>query len=261
MPLKVGLKLLGTLELAAAPVNVYKQQDVILLEIVANQVAIAIDHARLFQETQRKVSELSVLFDASRELSATLSYDELLHSLSQQMIKAFPANDCAIFDFDEATGTLKLVHQYGDPTASEAEVPHDFNKETFTRSITQTPTWEVSFKARTPFIIRLNGPTANSEEIDLLKQCNCGSIVAIPLVSRDKVTGLLALFSADPQVFTDDQIPLAQSLANRGSQLLARPNLRGCRWTPYEPQRSASDRGSGQMSGHRPRAPPRCRRQ
>ncbi|MBN1992780.1 MAG: GAF domain-containing protein [Anaerolineae bacterium] len=225
MPLKAGLKFLGTLELAAAPVGAYSQQHLILLEVVANQMAIALDHARLFYATQHKVSELSLLFDASRELSATLSYDELLHSLTRQMIKAFPADDCAIFEFDEATSALNLVHQYRDTAPATAAVFPGLSKETFARALATIPLWENLLKKQVPLIIRTDDPLANLAEVDLLKECQCGTMVGIPLTSRDKMTGLLALFSVDAQAFTDDQILLAQSLAGQANIMMENARL------------------------------------
>jgi GAF domain-containing protein len=226
VPLKVGLKLLGTFELASTSSGIYTQQDVTLLEIVASQVAIAFDHARLFGETQHKVSELSLLFETSRELSSTLSYDELLQNLSHQMMMAFPADDCAIFDFDEATGVLSLVHRCSD-TMSRPHAVAQGIKESFGRTLITVPAWESSFKSRAPFILRTDGDNANVVETGLLEQCQSGSLFVIPLVSRDKITGLLALFAVDPQSFSDDQIPLAQSLANQASIALDNARLFG----------------------------------
>jgi len=90
VPLKIGAKLLGTLELAAAPIGAFESSDATMLEIVANHAAVAIDYALLFQETQRNLSKLSLLFDASHELSSTLSYKELLVDLSSQWPRHFP---------------------------------------------------------------------------------------------------------------------------------------------------------------------------
>jgi len=226
VPLKVGLKLLGTLELVSTSPGIYTRQDVTLLEIVANQIAIAFDHARLFSETQHKVSELSLLFETSRELSSTLSYDELLRNLSRQMLMAFPADDCAIFDFDEATGALSLAHRCSDTMSRPHDVAQHL-KESFGRTILTLPAWESSLKSRAPFILRVNGNTANVVETELLEQCESGSLFAVPLISRDKITGLLVLFALDPQSFSDDQIPLAQSLANQASIALDNARLFG----------------------------------
>ncbi|MBN1219550.1 MAG: GAF domain-containing protein [Anaerolineae bacterium] len=226
-PLKVGLKLLGTIELAAAPADAYTRHHALLLEVVANQVAIALDHARLFQESQHKVAELSVLSDAGRELSATLSYDELLHNISRQMVKAFAADDCAIFDFDEATGGLNLIHECADSIPNNTKTLPNFSKEAFCRALVMLPAWETTRKERSPLIFRLHAPTATPAEVELLKQYHCGSIIGLPLVSRDRFAGLLTLFAADPQALADEQIPLAQSLASQAHIALENARLFG----------------------------------
>ncbi|MCB0153835.1 MAG: GAF domain-containing protein [Anaerolineae bacterium] len=225
VPLKVGLKFIGTLELAAASPGVYSEQDITILEIITNQAAITIDHVRLFQETQRNVSELALLFDASNELSSTLSYNELLHNLSRQMLNAFPAEDCTIFSFDEATGTLKLVHEFN---IANSDGPRKkiqaVDKEAFARVMIQRPMWQTAFKERRPIILRLDEIRAE-KDFALLKSFQTGAVVAIPLVSRNHITGLLTLFSPDPHDFSEYQVQLAQSLANQANIALDNARL------------------------------------
>lgn len=226
VPLKVGLKFIGTIELAAMPANVYHEQDVTVLEIIASQAAITLDHVRLFQETQRNVAELALLIDASSELSSTLSYDQLLQNLSRQMLNAFPADDCAIFNFDEATGALKLIY-YHDATETDRFDGSiaGLNKEALARLIVQTPAWQTALKSHVPLIIRRSDGVEDAKEIELLQFLDSGTVVAVPLISRDKLTGLLVLFSPDPNDFTEYQIQLAQSLVNQASIALDNARL------------------------------------
>ncbi len=227
VPLKVGLKLLGTLELLATAPNAYTELDITILELITNQAAITIDHVRLFQETQRNVSELALLFDVSSELSSTLSYNELLQNLSRQMLNAFPADECVVFSVDEATATLKLLHRY---TMTEMDATQDETNylecEILARSIIQLPAWQETFKSRTPLILRLNETEAIDSKIaETLRTLEHGAVITIPLVNRDKVTGLLMLFSPEPYDFTEYQVQLAQSLANQANIALDNARL------------------------------------
>ncbi len=225
VPLKVGLKFIGTLELATTSVEAYTEQDLTVLEILANQAAITIDHVRLFQETQRNVSELALLFDASSELSSTLSYDQLLHNLSRQMMNAFPADDCAVYNFDEVTGNLKLVHQYKIDHLHQTETfTPNLSKESFGRAITKVPGWQQAKNSRSPLIFRQD-VSSDPQEIEILQTFESGVILTIPLINRDRMTGLLALFSPDPHDFTEYQIQLAQSLANQANIALDNARL------------------------------------
>ncbi len=214
VPLKIGIKLLGTLELVAAPISAYENTDVTVLEILANHAAVAIDHARLFQETQRNLSRLSLLFDASRELSSTLSYEELLRDLSSQMADAFSADKCAVYSFDETSATLTFVQQYLRPAPDENN-HHPAAHEISPLTITKFPALQASLKEQALLTVRLDEAESAPREAEWLKQQHYGAMVAIPLISRDKVTGLIQLFSANPNAFTEDEIWLAQSLASQ----------------------------------------------
>jgi GAF domain-containing protein/DNA-binding response OmpR family regulator len=214
VPLKIGAKLLGTLELVAAPIAAYENTDVTVLEIVANHAAMAIDHARLFQETQSNLSKLSLLFDASYELSSTRSYEELLADLSSQMAEAFSADKCVVYNFDEASGSLTLVQQYLKSTPNNNHQP-PLEQETLPLTVSKFPALQTALKERSLLIVRLGDNESAPYETEWLKQQDCGAMVAIPLIGRDKVTGLVQLFSTNPKAFTEDEIWLAQSLASQ----------------------------------------------
>jgi GAF domain-containing protein/DNA-binding response OmpR family regulator len=224
-PLKIGAKFLGTLELAAAPINLYESADVAILEVVANQSAVAIDHARLFQEAQRNLSKLSLLFDASRELSSTLSYEELLGDLSGRLAYTFAADECVVYSFDETAGALTLIQQYTRPTPSQAEVTTAYLLDTFPLTVAKFPALQAALRAQTAFTVRSNDPEAGPHELEWLKQKNYGVMVAIPLISRDRVTGLVQLFSTNPHAFAEDDIWLAQSLVTQANIALENASL------------------------------------
>lgn len=213
VPLKIGAKLLGTLELVAAPIGAFESSDATLLEIVANHAAVAIDYALLFQETQRNLSKLSLLFDASHELSSTLSYEELLSDLSSQMAEAFSADKCAVYNFDETSGVLTLVQQYVRSTDENHQTHSD--QENLPLTVSKFPALQAALKERSLLIVRLDDSESAPYETEWLKQQNCGVMVAIPLIGRDKVTGLVQLFSVNSKAFTEDEIWLAQSLASQ----------------------------------------------
>jgi GAF domain-containing protein len=210
VPLKIGARLLGTLELAAAPVGLYDQADVSLLEVIANHAAITIDHARLFQETQRNLSKLSLLFDTSLDLSSRLSFDELVRELSDRLAEIFAADACVLYSFDEAANTLQLIEQ-------SALAQQFIHSNALPSTVTRFPVLQTAVKTQAPVAISLNGPATNPHEQAWLNQENFGTMVAVPLIVRDKVTGLMQLLAKNPHAFTEDDIWLAQSLANQVS--------------------------------------------
>jgi GAF domain-containing protein len=61
VPLRVGPQTIGTLSIQSYQVNVYNRDTVQLVGSVANQVAIAIQNARLFSEARQRSAELAAL--------------------------------------------------------------------------------------------------------------------------------------------------------------------------------------------------------
>ncbi|HLF01509.1 MAG TPA: GAF domain-containing protein, partial [Anaerolineales bacterium] len=61
LPLVVGDSLFGALDVQSVEPNAFDEQDVAVLQNMANQVAIAINNARLFAETRSRLDEISVL--------------------------------------------------------------------------------------------------------------------------------------------------------------------------------------------------------
>lgn len=76
LPLLVGDELLGALDVQSVETNAFSQQDVQTLQVLANEVAIAIYNARLIQQTQE-------LLEAER-----LNYGEVSRVAWQKQIKA-----------------------------------------------------------------------------------------------------------------------------------------------------------------------------
>lgn len=224
-PLKVGLKFIGTLELAATRPNCYDHNDADIMEVVAGQTAVIIDHVRLQDEIQRSISDLYVLYDTSRELSSPLSYTDLVRNFSRQMIEVFPiADKCVLYSFDETASTLRSIVSYLKPEAGAADAQPEepgisqdsvSTQETALLDLTKYSTLQAAFTTRTPAVIRLDEPGSTPEKSELLQQDDYGSMMAIPLVSRDKVTGLMGLFSRSRHAFNKSETRLAHSLANQ----------------------------------------------
>lgn len=62
LPLRVGNQVIGVLDSQSTDKNVYTEENVRILQTVANLLAIAIDNARLFQDMNQTVRELETIY-------------------------------------------------------------------------------------------------------------------------------------------------------------------------------------------------------
>ena len=65
LPLKVRDRIIGALDVQSTEVNAFKQEDLETLSILADQIAIAIENARLLEETQQTLAEIQAVYGES----------------------------------------------------------------------------------------------------------------------------------------------------------------------------------------------------
>jgi PAS domain S-box-containing protein len=71
-PLQIGPRIIGVISVQSYSLNAYTQDHLTLLSGVANQVAIAIENARLYEAARRELEERKRAEDEVRELNAQL---------------------------------------------------------------------------------------------------------------------------------------------------------------------------------------------
>jgi GAF domain-containing protein len=62
LPLKIGSQVIGVLDVQSRQANAFKQEDLETLQILADQLAVAIENARLLTESQQALRELEDLY-------------------------------------------------------------------------------------------------------------------------------------------------------------------------------------------------------
>ena len=62
----------------------FSDQDIELLTSIGRQIGMAVENARLYEETKRKLAQLAALQETSRAVVSTLELDALLNLIIQQ---------------------------------------------------------------------------------------------------------------------------------------------------------------------------------
>ncbi len=106
IPLKVGQRLIGVLNINSNRVNDFTESDVALLTTMADQLAVAIEKARLFAETRRWADQLETLGQASLGLTASLDLPQVLQAILKAALKLVPVEDAHIFLYAEDSLTF-----------------------------------------------------------------------------------------------------------------------------------------------------------
>lgn len=84
VPLSSKGEVLGTLFAIARVHRDFSVQDVQLLTSIGHQIGVAIENARLYQDTKSGLAQLTALQETTRAVASTLQLDELLNLIIQQ---------------------------------------------------------------------------------------------------------------------------------------------------------------------------------
>jgi K+-sensing histidine kinase KdpD len=109
VPLLVKERVLGVINLSnKAGGKVFNQDDLRLLTTFASQAAIAIDDAYHFEEKNKKIEELSVLYQIASSLSKMEDFEEIFRQTFQGLRKIMNVDFCGWFDLNEREKKLGL---------------------------------------------------------------------------------------------------------------------------------------------------------
>jgi len=110
-PLRVREKTIGVIVLQDYErKNVYNEHHQMLLGAIANQAAIALENARLYQNARQHAAELHALFQVSSALRTATSRQELLAAVVDQTVQVTGAEAGAIF-LPDPTGDILRVQE------------------------------------------------------------------------------------------------------------------------------------------------------
>jgi GAF domain-containing protein/ligand-binding sensor domain-containing protein len=84
VPLTAKRKVLGTLFVVTRGYRQFSEQDVQLLTSIGSQIGVAVENARLYEDTKRRLAQLAALQETSMAVAGTLELDKLLRLIVDQ---------------------------------------------------------------------------------------------------------------------------------------------------------------------------------
>ncbi|MEU4699625.1 helix-turn-helix domain-containing protein [Nonomuraea dietziae] len=122
VPLRLGRRVIGVLMAANRSARPFAQEEVSLLASLAAHAAVAIDNARLLQETRNALDELSHAHRTAREHSDAVERAALAHDrMTGLVLRGGGIEDVAAVVTEVLGGTLAVLDETGRPLVGEVE--------------------------------------------------------------------------------------------------------------------------------------------
>jgi len=100
--------------------NAFSAADVRLLTTLAGSMSVALESARLFEQTQQRADELATVNALGQALTSTIDLDELIHTVGEKMRVTFAADIAYIALLDQAAGLIRFPYMHGEQLDQQA---------------------------------------------------------------------------------------------------------------------------------------------
>ncbi|HKW77965.1 MAG TPA: GAF domain-containing protein [Candidatus Limnocylindria bacterium] len=97
VPLLIHGEVVGVANVQTVEPRSFDKEEIEFLQTIADQVAGIIEKGRLQREAERKLREVSALFEVSNILTSTLDLDEVLALIVDRLVRVYPGSAAAVF--------------------------------------------------------------------------------------------------------------------------------------------------------------------
>ncbi len=206
VPLRAQDKTIGALTLSDSIGRTYSDAEIALLNTFADQAALALENARLYDHTHRQLTRIQSVSEINNAITSTLSLGNVLHVLLEKIELVCPiALACGVRLFDEATE--KMV-----PLASRHIPFEEWRREVASAKGRLT---KLLIETRKPVVIRDMHRDSRTSMNNFARRHGLISYLGVPLVVRDKFIGNLVIYTKETHDFSAEEIGF---FTNLGSQ-------------------------------------------
>jgi two-component sensor histidine kinase/putative methionine-R-sulfoxide reductase with GAF domain len=200
--------LVGVLNLFTLHCREFAEDEIAFLQTVAGELAIGIENARLYSQTdarlQRKIAELGTLQRVSHTIASTLDLEDVLRLIAEQAVALFNVEAAAIFRFPGRAGD----------TAAPPMISYRVGP-------SRTPLDEPGRDE----VIREVMETGAARAYDLDYEDGAGRLFCLPLRSAREPFGALCLRLAPGTELAEDELGLLQAFSDAATVAIENATL------------------------------------
>jgi len=199
VPLMVQGKCVGVLDIQSNHLNYFTKDQQSILTLLASRLAVAIENARLFERVRSQAATLLLLNEVSREMSSILDVEELLRRAGEQVKRVIDYQILSIMLYDEEQKVFR----------HRLDVKHGQRVQGKLRVAASEGIVGAAATLKEPVLV----PDVTVDPRYLLVNPETRSELAVPMLHKGKILGVLDLESAQLNAFTQDHVQTLSILA------------------------------------------------
>jgi phosphoserine phosphatase RsbU/P len=199
IPLMFRGKCVGVLDIQSRHIDYFTKDQQNIMSVLANRLAVAIENARLFQQVRTQAEALLVLNEVSREISSILDVEELLRRTAELIKRVIDYQILSIMLYDDEQKVFR----------HRLDVKHGQRAQGKLRAAATEGLVGAAATLREPVVV----PDVTKDPRYLMVNPETRSELAIPMIHKGKVIGVLDLESPQLNYFTEDHVQTLSILA------------------------------------------------
>jgi phosphoserine phosphatase RsbU/P len=199
VPLMLQGKCVGVLDIQSRHLDYFTRDQQSILTLLASRLAVAIENARLFEKVRTQAETLLLLNDVARETGSILEVEELMRRAAEQLKRVIDYQILSIMLYDEAQKTFR----------HRLDVKHGHRVQERLRAVANEGIVGAAATLKTPVLV--SDVTADPRYVMVNPETR--SELAIPMLHKGKVIGVLDLESPQLNYFTGDHVQTLSILA------------------------------------------------
>jgi len=211
LPLKVSERVLGVLDVQSNKPYAFNNETIKILQILADQLAVAVVNSELFAEAQERLSQHRLLHHVTTAAASSTSIDEALSSAVQGLQVTLGGDQIAILLADKEQKTLEVRSSIGYPNDESARL-----KVPFGVGVTG---WVAAHRLAQ----RIGDVSKDSRYLSVNPKAR--SELAIPLIYRNEVLGVMNVESPRLSAYSENDEEMLGTLAGSLAAIIAHSRL------------------------------------
>ena len=199
VPLIVRGRVIGVMDIESSQLDYFTPDQQNILTLVASRIGTAIENAKLYEHERNQAETLLLLNEVSREANSTLSVEEVLRRSAELTKRLINYQIFSILLYDEAENVFRhrVTVKFGQRVQEKHAVPA--HEGIVGAAATLKRPVVVPDVALDPRYLMIN-PETRSE-------------LAVPMLNKDRVIGVMDLESPQLNYFTPDHVQVLSILA------------------------------------------------
>ena len=199
VPLMLQGKCVGVLDIQSNCPDYFTKDQQSILTLLASRLAVAIENARLFERVRAQAETLLLLNEVSREMSSILDVEELLRRAAEQTKRVIDYQILSIMLYDQEQQIFR----------HRLDVKHGQRVQGKLRVAASEGIVGAAAMLKEPVLV----PDVTADPRYLMVNPETRSELAIPMLHKGRIIGVLDLESPQQNAFTQDHVQTLSILA------------------------------------------------